>query len=141
MGAPPLPLLSLWGWHCPGKAIPLGTVLSRGLCSHDCHRVPLASGKLGIFTPQTQEVGHTPPSPFSSLCQLLSFGLFQSWCLQLPEGADYISGGVLYHVHLHRCCGKVPVFLQSFSCSLVSLNPHGSPVPVSCMLSSFSFYR
>lgn len=50
-GTPPLPHLSLWGWHCPGKAIPLGTVLLKGLYSYDCHRVHSASGKLSIFTP------------------------------------------------------------------------------------------
>lgn len=88
-GTPPLPHLSLWGWHCPAKAIPLGTVLLKGLYSYDCHRVHSASGKLSIFTPHTLEVGPRSPQPFLLTLPAFLFGLFQSWCLQLPGAAGH----------------------------------------------------
>lgn len=59
-----------------GKAVLLGTVLSRGLCSYDCHRVHLASGKLSIFTPHTLELGPMPTSarsPHFASCSPLDF--------------------------------------------------------------------
>lgn len=84
-----------------GKAVLLGRVLSRGLCSYDCHRVHLVSGKFSIFTPQTLELGPVPTSARSPHFASFSPLDFPTSVPPMP-GVQATVSKEFSHVHCHR---------------------------------------